>query len=251
MGFGGDITEDESIQRLQKTMNFADFTVIIPTFNESENISKLLQTLNVLYPEVNIIVADDGSTDGTQKIVLDIGLQNKRVVLLDRSAKPVHGITASVMDSILKATTKYAIVIDGDFQHPPDKIKDFASKLVEGYDVVVGAREKVLVPWPLYRRMISWTATKLGHCRLVVSGAFTKDVLSGFFGTKRELFTEKATTYSHKFEQRGYKVLFDFLKVLPRNTKVAEVSYEFGLRTKGESKIKMKHVLLFLRSVLR
>jgi len=230
-------------------MKYSDFTVIIPTFNESENISELLKVLNKLYPGISIIVSDDGSTDGTQKIVLDIGME--KVVLLDRSAKPVHGLTASVMDAVLMANTKYIVVIDGDMQHPPEKIKSFASKLEEGCAVVVGSRAKVLVPWPIQRRMISWVATKLGSVRLRLSGAYTKDVLSGFFGAKRDLFAEKVTNYSSKFEPRGYKVLFDFLKLLPRKTKVAEVPYEFGLRTKGESKIKMKHVLLFLRSMLK
>lgn len=232
-------------------MDYSEFTVIIPTFNENENIRDLLNALIELYADINIIVADDGSTDGTQKTVLDIGLENKKIVLLDRSAKNVHGITASVMDAALNASTKYLVVIDGDLQHPPGKIKDFASKLTEGYDVVVGTREKVLVPWPTHRRMISRIASMLARSRLLISGVFAKDVLSGFFGTKRAPLVEKATMYSNRFEQKGYKVLFDYLKLLPRKTKVAEVPYEFGLRTKGQSKIKMKHVMLFLRSLLK
>jgi dolichol-phosphate mannosyltransferase len=232
-------------------MDYSDFTVIIPTFNENENIHDLLNALIELYTGINIIVADDGSTDGTKDKVLEFGSTKKSVILLDRTLRPVHGITASVMDAVTYATTNYIIVMDGDLQHPPEKVKDIANKLSEGYDVVVGTRQKVVVPWPTHRKMISRIASMLACSRLLISGVFAKDVLSGFFGTKRELFAEKASTYSHGFEQRGYKVLFDFLKLLPRKTKVAEVPYEFGLRTKGESKIKMKHVLLFLRSVLK
>lgn len=232
-------------------MDFSDFTVVIPTFNECENIAELLTDLFIIYPDINVIVADDGSTDQTQKIVSEIGITHKRVFLLDRSAKQVHGITASVMDASLMANTKYIIVMDGDLQHPPEKIKDFASKLTEGYDIVVGVRKKVIVHWATNRRVISWIATKLGLFRLMLSGVYASDVLSGFFGTKRALFAEKVINCSWKFEQKGYKVLFDFLKILPRKTRIAEVPYEFGLRLKGTSKIKIRHVILFLRSVLK
>lgn len=115
----------------------------------------------------------------------------------------------------------------------------------------MGRREKVHVPWPWHRRLFSWTGVRLGRARLFLKGATTTDTMSGFFGVRTELFGRYAGPNVLKFEARGYKVLFDFLKLLPRTTRVDDVPYEFGLRAGGASKIRSTHLLLYARSLFR
>jgi dolichol-phosphate mannosyltransferase len=231
---------------------YADATVVVPTYNEGRNIRPLLRELQRRYPGISVIIADDGSRDGTREAVRQAGRRNPRIRLLDRGRKPVHGLTASVVDGILAARTPYAVVMDGDLQHPPERVAAIIQALRDGADVAVGTRAKVMSEWPLHRKAMSWGATALGWARLAIGGApFARDVMSGFFGTRTRLFQEHARRAPRKFEPRGYKVLFDYLKLLPRRTRVAPVQYVFGLRKGGESKIRMKHILLYLKSLLK
>jgi len=230
---------------------YEDTTIIIPTLNEEANISTLLDILLQLYPGIRVTVADDGSTDRTREVVREYHARHSGIELLDRALQPVHGLTISVVDAALAARTPFLVVIDGDMQHPPEKIEDLRNRLVDGAGVVVGRRDKVCVPWPWHRKLMSRTAVILGRCRLSLGGATTKDTMSGFCGTRTDLFAEHAAHQVMKFEPQGYKVLFDFLKLLPRTTRVDEVPYDFGLRAGGTSKIRMRHILLYARSLFR
>lgn len=223
-------------------MTWNDTTVIIPTLNEGKNIGKLLHLLMRQYPGMQVIVADDGSRDGTQETV-----KKSRARLLDRTEAAEHGLTASVLDGALLAKTRFLVVIDGDMQHPPEKIREIVEKLRHGNDVVIGSRRRVLIPWPWHRRLMSATATQLARLRL---GRYVRDPLSGFFGVQKELFTAAIKQQRHRFAGTGYKVLFDFLKCSGR-LQIAEVAYDFGQRGGGESKIRSRHVRVFLRSLLR
>lgn len=228
-------------------MNFSDITIIIPTINESENIGNLIKSICKLYPGVNVTVSDFKSRDGTQTIVGKIGKKNKKVRLV-RNKK--GGIAIQVLTALDTVKTKYFLVIDGDFQHPPEKIKEIAEKLRTGHTIVVGTREKVLCKWPIQRKIISKGATLLGHARLI-GRARCKDIMSGFFGMETDLAKQLYKKHPHKFEMAGYKILFDFLKIVPRKTKVGEVYYQFGLRKGGSSKIKTKHIILYLKSLFK
>ncbi len=228
-------------------MNYADFTVIIPTLNEAENISELVRIISGSYDGIRITVADDGSSDGTPGVVSRIGISNRNVKLLDRRDEPVHGITASVIDSAAEAKTPYIIVIDGDLQHPPEKIGEIAKKLTEGSDIAIGTRKIVFGGWPLQRRAMSLAATSLARIKL---GRRVSDPMSGFFGARRELFMNAVEKNRLRFVKEGYKALFDLLKCAPK-AKVSEVPYNFGERKRGKSKIKARHVIHFLKSLAR
>ena len=131
-----------------------DTTIVVPTLNEEANIGRLLAMLLELYPGIHVTVADDGSTDRTGATVREEAARHASVALLDRASADVHGLTASVCDAALQVTTPYFIVMDGDLQHPPEKVKDLRASLAAGADVVVGRRDRVLVPWPTHRRKI-------------------------------------------------------------------------------------------------
>jgi dolichol-phosphate mannosyltransferase len=227
-------------------MNYSDTTVIIPTLNEEGNIGDLIKILSK-YTGISVIVADDGSKDRTQQIVKNESRKNRKIMLLDRSAKS-HGLTASVVDGGIHAKTEFMVVIDGDLQHPPEKIKDIVEKLRNGSDICIASRQKVAVKWQFSRKMESKIATILAWARLLKP---VKDPLSGFFGAKTLLFQQAVKKSWRKFEMPGYKVLFDLLKYAPRGSMISEVPYTFGLRMRGESKISKKHVFSFLRAVLK
>ncbi len=227
--------------------DYSDTTAIIPTLNERKNIGTLLHSITSLYKGIKAIVSDDGSRDNTQLIVKSHAARNKNIKLIDRKNERVKGLTASVIDAVKIAETKYIIVIDGDLQHPPEKIKELHEKL-QDCDIAGAARKKVLVKWPLHRKLMSMTATLLARARLARN---IPDPLSGFFGARTELFRNTLGKSENKFEKQGYKVFFDLLKYSPKNAKTGYVFYDFGLRKGGESKIKMKHILIFFRSLLK
>ena len=230
-----------------KKKDYSDITIIIPTFNEESNVSELLKLIEKLYKNINIIISDDGSVDKTLEIVKEHSKKNKKIRLLDRSEKAIHGLTASVVDASKTVKTKYIIVIDGDLQHPPEKIKSIVKSLRQGNDLVAGARRKVF-DWPLNRRIISKIATGLGKVRLLIKGAMCDDILSGFFGIKTKLMQD---INKNKFEMLGYKVLFDTLKNIDKDTKIKNVYYDFGMRKRGHSKIGKKQIISFLRALFK
>lgn len=232
-------------------MDFKDFTIIIPTLNEEENIGDLVTFLIKKYSGIQVIVCDDGSKDKTKEIVEALSQENKNVKLLKSDNDNIHGICRRVTEGTKEVKTKYLIVMDADFQHPPEKIKEIAKNLEKGYELVIGTRKKV-ENWRFDRKLMSCVATWLGKIVLFLKRKkIPRDILSGFFGIKTEIFKWAIEIYPQKFELPGYKVLFDLLKILPNDIKIKEVYYIFGQRKRGQSKIKTKHIILFLKSLLK
>lgn len=230
-------------------MTYQDTTIIIPTFNEEKNIALLIDKIKKLLPKAKIIVTDDGSVDKTQMIARKKGANVVNV--LDRTNKPVHGLTISVMDAINLCKTPYFVVIDADFQHPPEKIKEIVDKLRAGAGIIVGNRIKVNKNWSVSRKIISKTAYLLGCLRLMFKQFPKYDIVSGFFGGRTELAKQVIAKNYSNFELKGYKVLFDILKYLPSDTRVGKVDYEFGIRQSGTSKLNKKVMFYYFRSLLK
>lgn len=234
------------------TQTFTNFTVIIPTLNEAQNIASLLQILNSLFPQIHIIISDDGSKDSTQNIVKTIAKTKNTVHLIDRSTEKVHGLTVSVLDAIKQTTTPFFIVMDADLQHAPENLKYFTAALSQGNtDFVIGTRKKVAGPWPLHRKLISKAGNLLGQVYLALRGIKCQDVLSGFFGAKTKLAKNLIESNYNRFEPKGYKVLFDLLKVAPAKIKIVKVPYVFNERKKGSSKMNISHLFYYFRSFLK
>ncbi|MFX0125199.1 MAG: glycosyltransferase [Candidatus Hodarchaeota archaeon] len=224
-------------------------TVITPTLNEASNIDRMITQLLSMYPQISIIVADDGSTDGTARIVTDWGIKNPKIRLLDRKNEPVKGLTISLVDALKVTTTDYFMVIDCDFQHPPERIADGLRLLSEGNQLVIGTRSSV-EGWGFKRKLISWGATTLGKFSLLIRRRpRPKDIMSGFFGGKTQFIMELIDQNPKTISPKGYKLLFDILKVIPRKTSIGEFSYVFQTREAGESKISMKHILVYFKSL--
>jgi len=227
----------------------SELTVITPTLNESTNIGRLIEQLLELYPPISIIVADDGSTDGTVEIVTEWNRKNPLIYLVNRKDQLIKGLTISLVDAIKEVRTKYFFVIDCDFQHPPDKIVEGFKLLLTGNELVIGTRSSV-EGWSLKRKIISWGATTLGKLSLFIRWRQRpKDIMSGYFGGETSFIRNLINNNPQTISPKGYKLLFDLLKVLPRNSQIGEFFYSFNVREFGESKIGMKQIIIFFRSL--
>ena len=234
---------------------WSDLSIVIPVLNEAENLPRLLHSLFALYPGVKVIVADDGSSDGTQALVREMAdsilPEGSKAVLLDRCCAPVKGLTVSVLDGLNEADSEYFAVMDGDMQHPPEVIGRMVWELKHGADLAAAARLPYQENQSRTRIVITRISKWIARLRLRLCGIRIKDPLSGLFACRTALAKNAIAAASGRFERQGYKVLFDLLRILPRRTKIAEVDYQFGLRFGGRSKLRPVHAFYFLRSVFK
>ena len=229
--------------------DYNDFTIVLPTLNEEDTIGILIEKLHRSMAGVHVIVADDGSTDGTRKAV-ELQRKGGRVEFMDRKALGREkGLTASIADGILHSRTRYVVVMDADLQHPPETVKRVAGALLEGNGLAVAVRADVK-SWQLYRKVISKALIMLGYAILVARGSERcSDIFSGFFGVERRLFERTYSANKGRFVGGGYKVLFDFLKCSRRGSvRIAEIPYSFGLRKYGASKAGVRQGLCLFQS---
>ena len=230
--------------------DYKKFTVILPTLNEKKTIGEIIKYITRNYEGIRVIVADDGSTDGTKEEVAEMSKGNADVSFFDRHAKRLpRGLSASIVDGIFQSQTEYAIVMDADMQHPPGKIQDIAAKLLEGNDLVVANRAKVN-DWALYRRIISRVLMYTGKVVLFIDAKETcVDIFSGYFGVRRDIFVEVYDKNRQRFVKEGYKTLFDFLKCVERGRlMIANVPFVFHIREFGKSKASTKQGIAVIKS---
>lgn len=230
---------------------YSHVTIIIPTLNEAGNIASLVNAVFSLYTSISCLVVDDGSKDDTQSIVRKEKERYPNLGLLDRSTEPVKGLSASVVDGIRNCRTTHFVVIDGDGQHPPEFIKDCVNTLTLGADLSIGTREPYATRWTFSRIVISYSAAILAKIRLLFSGVTIKDPMSGFFGGRTQFVNDIISRHHKRFTMGGYKILFDILKVVPKNCHISGFYYPFGLREYGTSKLNMKIVIRYLLSLFK
>jgi dolichol-phosphate mannosyltransferase len=222
------------------------FTVVLPTYNEMENISNMVEELFLLYPGISISIIDDGSKDGTVETVLALQKKYNGLTLTQRNPSN-KGLTASLMDGISFVKTEFFIVMDADFQHPPASVGDLMRKVSEGVDLVIGVRVNK-GPLPLSRRIASTGANKLAASYLWLRRKpRSLDLMSGFFGGRTETSRKVISEYGDKFEKKGFKMLFDLLKHAPRDIRLGEVQFVFGERAGGESKLNSNIILSVMK----
>lgn len=209
------------------------FSIIIPTYNEEENIGRLIKKLfKCLERPYEIIVVDKDSEDNTKKIVEGLAEENPVRLIIDRDS-----LAEAIIAGIKKSRGEKVLVMDADFSHPPEKVPLFFQKLKRD-DMIIGTRKKV-ENWPWHRKVISKGATFLVRPLTNV-----KDPMSGFFGFKKKLL--KGT----RLNPIGYKILLEILvKAAPKNK--SELLYVFKNREKGESKLDLGEYLYFLRHLGR
>jgi dolichol-phosphate mannosyltransferase len=192
------------------------------------------------------LVLDDNSIDGTREKVQSAYPSGERVKVIKRDPAD-RGLTASITEGILNAGTKYFVVMDADFQHPPESVGAIVASLQEGNDLVIGVREDKM-SMMFYRQFASWGAHAMARTYLTAKRQpKSRDTMSGFFGGDTALCQKIIRENSARFERIGFKALFDLLKFAPRDIKIGEVIFKFNARRSGESKLSSRVVLSIMR----
>lgn len=207
--------------------------VVIPTYKEAENLKELLPLLK----KFNVIIVDDNSGDGTDKICKKY--KNTRLIV----RKNARGLASAVFDGIKSITEKDAkvVIMDADFQHDPAKLPIFFKKL-DTFDFVYGARKnsKMILP----RRMMSKIAAIIA--KLMINGIKgVDDPMSGYFGFKL------AEVDLGKIKPKGYKIMLDVLINLKNRNRIGKIEYNFGDRKAGSSKMNGTTVKEFISQIIR
>jgi len=225
-------------------MDNPDLTVIIPTFNEEQNIGAMVEALQKVFRfsgiEGEILVVDDSSSDRTIAIVRELAERYSNLRLIVRESD--HGLSQSVAEGFAHAGGAIIQVIDADLSHPPELIPEFFRAVREGADIVVGSRYMeggAIGEWPLKRRIISLGATALGR---ILFPDIT-DPVSGFFALRREVVEDAP------LKPRGYKILMEVLGK-GRWENAREIPFTFRDRQEGESKLRLRTMIDYLLQVL-
>jgi dolichol-phosphate mannosyltransferase len=192
--------------------------VCIPTYNESENIEKIITKILATDPGIEILVIDDNSPDKTGDIVFEIMKTNPKIHLIRRERK--MGLGTAYVSGFKYAIEKkfdYIFEMDADFSHDPDEIPNFLNA-IEGVDLVIGSRYSNgvnVVNWPMKRLLLSYFANIYTK---VITGLPVTDATGGFKCYRREVLENidldkiKSNGYSFQIEmtyhiwQKGFKL---------------------------------------------
>ncbi len=214
--------------------------IIIPTFNERKNISKLIPEIIENYPNVDVLVVDDNSPDGTSEVVREMSLRDKRIKLIVRKGKMGLG-TAYVegFKYMLKNGYELAIQMDADFSHDPKEIGQFLSA-VKDYDVVIGSRYISgvnVINWPMRRLLLSYFAN---YYTRIITGMPLKDSTGGYKCFRREVLQSINLDSIHS---NGYAFQIEMnFKAYKKNFKLKEIPIIFTERVDGKSKMSKRIV---------
>lgn len=225
-----------------------ELTVVVPTFNERDNVVRLLARLDAALAGIawQAVFVDDNSPDGTASALTEIARTDLRVQCVRRIGR--RGLAGAVLEGVLASVSPVIAVIDADLQHDETVLPDMLEQIRSGgADLVVGSRflsaaglDKGLSP---VRKLGSKGATWLARKAL---RAEVSDPVSGFFMARREIVERVAP----KLSTRGFKVLFDLIASQPAPIRIAEVAYAFGERDAGESKMDGLVALEYLELVI-
>ena len=216
-----------------------DSIVIIPTYNEKENIEKIIRAVFGLEKKFDILVIDDGSPDGTAAIVKRMMAEEfgERLFILERSGKLGLG-TAYIAGFkwSLEHDYEYVFEMDADFSHDPNDLpRLYAACHDEGGDVSVGSRYITgvnVVNWPMGRVLMSYFASK--YVRLV-TGIPVHDTTAGFVCYKRKVL-ESIDLDSIRFKGYAFQIEMKYT-AYKKGFKVSEVPVIFVNRREGTSKM--------------
>ncbi len=214
--------------------------IIIPTYNEAENIERIIEEIFKLNLDINILVVDDNSPDGTSKIVEKIARRDHKVSLIKRNAKMGLG-TAYVagFKYAIQERYDYIFEMDADFSHDPKEIPNFLEKISE-YDLVIGSRYIKgvnIVNWPLRRLILSYGANI--YTRLI-TGLPVKDSTGGYKCFRRKVLE---SIDLDKIHSGGYAFQIEMnYKAWKKGFKITEIPIIFIDRTEGRSKMSRKIV---------
>jgi dolichol-phosphate mannosyltransferase len=220
-------------------------SVIVPTYNEKENLENLVN--KVFYAlkglDFEIVIVDDNSPDGTGKLADEISSKYNNVNVIHRKGK--LGLGTAILDGAKASESEFISVIDADLQHPPELLKIMLEKAESGVDIVIASRYVEggnIEGWSFIRRIISKGALWLSHL-LLQRTRNVKDTQSGYF------IFRKSVIDNVPFNAKGFKLLIEIL-VKGKYSTVVEVPYTFKPRIAGESKMKVKEIVDYVKQLI-
>jgi len=213
-------------------------SVVVPTFDERDNIAPLIEKLEAALAGIpfEVIVVDDDSPDGTAEAAKAISRAKPFVRCIHRIGR--RGLSSAVIEGMGASAAPYVAVIDADHQHDETILPEMLERLRAGADIAVGSRYvgegSAQAGFSARRQMASTWATRLAG---VLTGKRLTDPMSGFFMIPRPLFLAVSPTLARE----GFKILLDIIVAargaLRRDPVIAEVPYDFRARYAGESKM--------------
>ncbi len=215
--------------------------VIIPTYNERDNVARIIEQVLARDDRLDVLVVDDGSPDGTGAIVDGIKARTPRVDVIHRAGKQGLG-TAYIAGFKWALAREYAFVfeMDADFSHDPAHLPQFL-EAVEGADVVIGSRYRngrvTVVNWPVARLLLSFAANVYAR---VITGLQLFDSTAGFKCFRRQVL-ETVDLDAVKSSGYAFQIEMNF-RAWKKGFRIVEIPIVFVDRTEGESKMSKKIV---------
>ena len=224
--------------------------VCIPTYNEAGNILALIEQIHIAAPELDVLVIDDASPDGTGNLVRDRMLKDAHLEVMDRPGKLGLG-TAYMAGFAFGLQHEYATVttMDADFSHPPDRIPALLDAVEGGAHLAIGSRYVpggAIQGWAVNRRILSATANRIARTLLRLR---THDCTGGF-----RCYSIRAVQFlvTRPLRSSGYSALIELLTRCERaHLRIVELPITFTERVSGKSKISEQEIFRAMATVLR
>lgn len=221
-----------------------DISVVLPTFNERENIVEVIERLSRSLREFNweLIFVDDNSPDGTSDLVRTYCEAYPRIRLIQRIGR--RGLSSACIEGMRAATAPYIAIMDADLQHDETVLPVMLSAIqTSDLDLVIGTRNSAGGSMGGF----SWTRIALSGLGRLLSRAIShvemSDPMSGFFVVRRSFFQQ----VENCLDGRGFKILLDMVSASTRRVKLSEVGYCFRARYRGESKLSAAVMFDYIR----
>lgn len=210
--------------------------VVIPTYNELENIKAIITAVLDAVKDINILIVDDNSPDGTAAVVEEMMKTDDRIHLLKRAGK--MGLGTAYCEGFAYCLEKNFDIIcqmDADFSHDPNDLPRLIDELNEGYDLVIGSRYVSgvnVVNWPLRRLILSYGASIYSR---IITGLKIKDTTGGFKCFRADML-RKIDLKKINSNGYGFQIEMNY-KVWKKGGKIKELSIIFIDRRSGTSKM--------------
>lgn len=237
------LCEDAMATSLSRAETSVELTVIIPTYNERENVLPLLAALDKALRGLDweVFFVDDHSPDGTADCIRELAARNPRVRLLERIGQ--RGLSSACIAGMLATETPYVAVMDADLQHDESILPRMLELIkTEDLDIVIASRtihRGSMGQLAKGRVCLSEVGSRMSRlvCHCAVS-----DAMSGFFVVRRECLKQVL----NRLHGVGFKLLVDLLACSSPSARIREIPYQFRSRQCGESKLSLRIGLQYL-----
>jgi len=226
-------------------------TVVIPTYNEYDNLSDLVAEILQLDIRAHVVVVDDNSPDGTGQLADELAAQNGRVRVVHRPGKLGLGTAyiAGFKQALAEEAVDQVVTMDADFSHNPRYIPALVS-LAERHHLGIGSRYVsgggVMADWGMHRKFLSWGANNFARLML---GLKAHDCTAGFRCYRREVLQ---SVELDRIFSNGYSFLIEMLYKCQRmGYSIGETPITFENRHRGDSKISQAEIFKAMYTVLR